>query len=141
MNDERFESFEQFWPHYVREHSKKSTRRLHFAGTSAALVALAAGLTSRRRRWLVLIAPLLGYGPAWIGHFFFEGNVPATFRHPLWSLRADFVMLAKMIDGTMDDEVARATAGSNGASERANGGTVHIDATVAGAPSPDPSLN
>src|SRR5690606_18340779 len=69
----------------------------------------AAGLLTGRLG-LVLLAPVLGYGPAWIGHFVFEKNVPATFGHPLWSLRADFVMLGKMILGTMDAEVARVVA-------------------------------
>jgi hypothetical protein len=107
MKAEEFGSFEEFWPHYVKEHSKASTRRLHFLGTGSALSALALGLLSPRRRWLLALAPLVGYGPAWIGHFFFEKNIPATFRHPIWSLRADFVMFGKMLRGTMDDEVER----------------------------------
>jgi hypothetical protein len=65
----------------------------------------AAGFLTRHK-WLLLVAPVCGYGPAWIAHFFVERNRPATFNHPLWSLAADFVMLGKMIVGTMDDEVA-----------------------------------
>jgi hypothetical protein len=117
----RFESFEQFWPYYVREHSRKATRRLHFIGTGAAIAALAVGVLTRRGG-LIALAPVLGYGPAWIGHFFVERNKPATFTYPLWSLMADFVMFAKMIDGTMDAEVERVmrheeTADSNGETE------------------------
>lgn len=103
---QRFESFDDFWPFYVRAHSKKSTRILHFLGTSAGVTSAAAGLLTGRLAML-LAAPILGYGPAWIGHFVFEGNVPATFGHPLWSLKADFVMFSKMLRGTMDDEVER----------------------------------
>jgi hypothetical protein len=102
-------SFEQFWPFYVRAHSSKWNRRLHFVGTSAAVALGASGLLTGRLS-LLLAAPVVGYGPAWIGHFLVEGNVPATFGHPLWSLRADFVMWRKMLAGTMDAEVARVLA-------------------------------
>ncbi len=103
--DKRIESFEEFWPFYVREHSKKLTRQLHFIGTTAALGCLAAGILARKPL-LLLLAPVAGYGPAWFSHFVIEKNRPATFKHPLWSLAADFVMWSKMIAGTMDDEVA-----------------------------------
>jgi hypothetical protein len=134
MSESKFDSFEEFWPHYVRAHSQKSNRMLHFGGTTLALGALALGLSSRRRRWMLALAPVVGYGPAWIGHFLVEGNVPATFGHPLWSLRADLRMYGKMLAGTMDDEVDRVTAeaarepasdehsGSNGGS---NGAGAH----------------
>lgn len=108
-------TFEEFWPFYVREHSRKLTRELHFVGTSLALACVAGGLLTRRR-WLLLLAPAAGYGPAWVSHFFIEKNTPATFRHPLWSLRADLVMWTKMIEGTMDAEVERVLSGQ-GASE------------------------
>ena len=108
MSDAPFESFEDFWPFYVREHSHPTNRRLHFVGTTGALLSLAsAAVTGRWRR--ALLAPLFGYGAAWIGHFFVENNRPATFQHPLWSLRGDFVMYAKMLVGTMDAEVERCT--------------------------------
>ena len=82
---------------------------------------------------MLALAPVLGYGSAWIGHFFVEGNVPAAFGHPLWSLRADMRMWTKIVAGTMDAEVERVMAdaqaadaasaedeahGSNGAGER-----------------------
>ncbi len=102
--DKRFESFDEFWPFYVREHKKKLTRQLHFVGTSAALACLAGGLVGRKP-WLLLAAPIAGYGPAWFSHFFIEKNRPATFTYPKWSLIADFVMWGKMIAGTMDTEV------------------------------------
>lgn len=102
---DRFESFEDFWPYYVREHSKKLTRQLHFIGTTAALTCLAGGLLTRKLS-LVALAPVAGYGPAWLSHFLVEKNRPATFTHPVWSLAADLVMWGKMIAGTMDDEVA-----------------------------------
>lgn len=104
-----FSSFEAFWPHYVREHRDPRNRRLHVVGTSAALTAVALGVL-RRRPGLVALAPVCGYLPAWCGHFFVEKNRPATFDHPLWSLRADFVMFRMVLAGTMDAEVERCVA-------------------------------
>jgi len=107
MNDEStFQTFEEFWPFYVREHSDPMNRRLHFVGTSLALGTVAYAALRRKPKAL-LFAPLLGYGFAWVGHFLVEKNRPATFKHPLWSLRGDFVMWTKMLAGTMDEEVRR----------------------------------
>jgi len=105
----RIKSFEEFWPYYVREHSKKSTRWLHFIGTTLAMTCAGGALLSGRKS-LLLLAPIVGYGPAWISHFFVEGNKPATFDYPLWSLKADFIMWTKMAAGTMDQEVDMAFA-------------------------------
>ena len=107
MTDEEIETFEQFWDFYVGEHKEKATRILHFVGTTAAMGCVATGLLTKRR-WLILVALLAGYGPAWFSHFFIEGNRPATFKYPLWSLKADFIMWGKMIAGTMDAEVEAA---------------------------------
>lgn len=106
----RFATFEEFWPFYVKAHVNKWNRRLHFAGTTLAVGSAALGVVTLNPS-LVLIAPVLGYGPAWIGHFLVEGNRPATFHWPVWSLKADFVMWSKMLDGTMDAEVERVLAG------------------------------
>lgn len=124
MSDpKRFGTFEEFWPHYVREHAKKSTRTLHFVGTTLAM-ACVGGAVVFRKPSLLLLAPLVGYGPAWVGHFFIEGNRPATFTHPIYSLRADFVMWRKILDGTMDAEVERAMRGeATGARAGASAGS------------------
>ena len=99
-------SFEEFWPHYVRAHSDKRNRNLHFVGTTAAMALMAAGILTRRK-WLMLMAPVAGYGFAWFGHFVLEGNKPATFGHPLWSLQGDFKMWSLILHGKMDAEVDR----------------------------------
>jgi len=110
MSEERdFRSFEEFWPFYVKEHSKKATRILHFVGTTAAGACVLGGLLTKRR-WLLAVAPVAGYGPAWFSHFFIEKNRPATFKHPVWSLRADGVMWWKTLTRTMDAEVERVLA-------------------------------
>ncbi|MEZ4219579.1 MAG: DUF962 domain-containing protein [Polyangiaceae bacterium] len=102
--DRRIENFDEFWPFYVCEHKNKLTRQFHFVGTSLALSALVGGAFTRHK-WLLAAAPVLGYGPAWFSHFVIEKNRPATFKYPLWSLMADFVMWGKMLAGTMDGEV------------------------------------
>lgn len=104
MAEREITTFEEFWPYYVGEHKKKATRMLHFAGTSAA-IGCVAGAIVFRKKWLLAVAPIAGYGPAWVSHFFIENNKPATFKYPLWSLQADFVMWWKTIKGEMQAEV------------------------------------
>jgi hypothetical protein len=112
MEQPEMRTFEDFWPYYVREHQSETNRTLHFVGTTLALGSVAAGLLTRRAAFF-LAAPVLGYGFAWVGHFFVEGNKPATFTHPLWSLRGDLVMWWKTVNGTMGAEVER-VATTNG---------------------------
>ncbi len=97
-NPQRFNSFAQFYPYYLGEHRNPACRRLHFIGTTLVIALLAYALGSGN--WLLLLAvPVAGYGFAWIGHFFFEKNRPATFQHPFYSLRGDFVMYRDMLRG------------------------------------------
>lgn len=93
-----YASFREFYPYYLSEHSNRSCRRLHFLGSSLVLATLVTALLSGRAQWLWL-APVFGYGCAWIGHFAFEKNRPATFRHPLYSLAGDWVMYADILRG------------------------------------------
>ena len=109
MSDREIKSFEEFWPFYVGEHRKKATRILHFIGTTAAVGCVAGGLLTKRK-WLLAVAPVAGYGPAWVSHFFIEKNKPASFKYPLWSLQADFVMWWKMVRGEMQAEVDKVIA-------------------------------
>ncbi|MEW6056296.1 MAG: DUF962 domain-containing protein [Bdellovibrionota bacterium] len=95
----KFQNFEEFWPFYLAEHSNPMCRRFHFAGTSLALSCLLTAPFFGAK--MVLFALIFGYGFAWIGHFAFQKNRPATFAHPLWSLRADFRMYAKMLKGEL----------------------------------------
>ena len=96
-----FQSFAEFYPYYLTEHRNNSCRRLHFVGTSLVIALLAYAVASAS--WLLLLmVPLAGYSFAWIGHLFFEKNRPATFRHPLYSLIADFVMYRDMLIGKVD---------------------------------------
>lgn len=95
MRRDRLRSFDEFWDHYQDLHRDPVNRGLHAIGTAAAVGLLAYALLRRRYRLLPLV-PLVGYAPAWAGHVLVEGNRPATFGHPLWSLLADFRMLAGM---------------------------------------------
>lgn len=107
--ERRIASFRQFWPYYVSEHRLPVTRALHFIGSTCVLaIAVAAMVTGRP--WLLLAAPVAGYGFAWAGHFGFEKNKPASFKYPVWSFLADWVMYGKILSGTMRAEVERALA-------------------------------
>src|SRR4030095_13199561 len=99
MSDKQFRTFEEFWPHYVAEHSDPRTRTLHAVGTTASLACLLA-LVAKRKWKLLPLALLPGYGTAWLSHFFIEKNKPATFDYPLWSFRGDYKMIGMMISGT-----------------------------------------
>ncbi len=90
-NTTRYQTFADFYPFYLAEHSNVTCRRLHFVGSTLVLFILAYALISEAYLSLLLI-PLVGYGFAWIGHFFFEKNRPATFEYPLYSLIGDWVM-------------------------------------------------
>ena len=91
-------SFRDFYPHYLAEHANRVSRRLHFIGTSLSLVfVLLAILTGSA--WWILAAFAQAYALAWIGHFFFEHNRPATFRHPLWSFAGDWRMWWDVLRG------------------------------------------
>ena len=93
-----FSSFKQFYPYYLGEHANRTCRRLHFVGSTLVILVIVAALVSGQLRWLWL-APIAGYGFAWVGHFFFEKNRPATFKHPLYSLWGDWVMYAQIWRG------------------------------------------
>ena len=83
-------TYEEFWPHYLTQHLHPVNRLLHVLGTtSAILLLLFAPIRSLK---FALVAPLPGYGCAWIGHALFELNSPTTFNYPFWSLRSDLRM-------------------------------------------------
>jgi hypothetical protein len=94
----RFGSFAEFYPFYLSEHANPTCRRLHFTGTSLVVGCVVAAIVTSNPWWLAA-APFCGYGLAWIGHFFFERNRPATFTHPLYSFASDWVMYRDMLIG------------------------------------------
>ena len=93
-----YRSFREFYPDYLAEHRDPTCRRLHFAGTALVILVAVAAIYTGRWVWLFAI-PVVGYGFAWVGHFAFERNRPATFKHPLYSLAGDFVLFRDMLTG------------------------------------------
>jgi hypothetical protein len=93
-----FKTFRDFYPYYLSEHANPTCRRLHFVGSAIVLVWLATAVATLNA-WFLLAALVSGYAFAWVGHFFFEHNRPATFRHPFYSFLGDWVMFKDMLAG------------------------------------------
>lgn len=87
----QFNTFNEFYPFYISEHANAISRRLHFLGSNIALVLFVLAIFYQRVDFF-LLAFVQGYACAWIGHFFFEHNKPATFKYPLWSFMGDWRM-------------------------------------------------
>ncbi len=107
--------YKSFWPVYLAAHSRKTTRLVHMAGTSLAILLLLVAIVLRNP-WLVLAALITGYAFAWFSHGVVEHNKPATFGHPFWSLFSDLRMLALWLAGRLDSELTR-----HGISPKASG--------------------
>ena len=99
-------SFSEFWPRYLAEHLHPANRWLHFVGTSMAIGLCTSWVVFGP--WMLLIGVVVGYSFAWVGHFFVEGNRPASFGHPFYSFAADFKMWSHMLRGTLEVEMLRA---------------------------------
>ena len=104
----RITTYREFWPYYLREHRTRACRVLHYAGTlNTFLVPVLAFAVSH---WLWLALPVLGYGPAWVGHFVIEKNKPATFGYPLWAFVSDYRMFGLAVTGRLAAELDAAIA-------------------------------
>ena len=93
-----FNNFREFYPFYLGEHADKTCRRLHFIGSSGGLVCLVLAIATLNPWWIVG-GLVFGYAMAWVGHFFFEHNKPATFKHPFYSFIGDWVMYKEILTG------------------------------------------
>ncbi len=103
---ERFASYREFWPHYLAAHARPATRALHYLGTASLFAFLAVAVATALWWWLIA-AVVVPYAFAWAAHFTTEGNRPATFGHPVWSLASDFRMCALALTGRLGVELAR----------------------------------
>ena len=104
MMEKRFKSLAAFYPFYLSEHRNPTSRKLHFIGTALFLTLLVYIIITGK--WASLwVIPLVGYGFAWVGHFFFEKNKPATFQYPLYSLASDFIMFWDILTGQIDKKL------------------------------------
>jgi hypothetical protein len=104
IKTEGFNSFAEFYPYYLAEHANPVCRGLHYVGSIGALLIVAWAISTGQYLW-ILAAPLSGYSMAWIGHFFFEHNKPATFKYPLWSFIGDWVMLKDFLTGKIKQKM------------------------------------
>ncbi len=92
----QFKSFKEFYPYYLAEHSDPRCRAMHYIGSTLVLALIAYVLVTAQ--WLYLwLVPVIGYGFAWLGHFGFEHNKPATFKYPAYSLLGDWVMYGQFL--------------------------------------------
>lgn len=103
---ERIKRYKDFYQFYLEEHSDKTCRILHFTGTFLVFVLVFLAVFSNRPVLWILV-PVVGYGFAWVGHYFFEKNKPATFKYPLWSLVSDFKMFFELLTGQLPFDGAK----------------------------------
>ncbi len=96
---QKYNSFHEFYPFYLSQHANRTSRRLHFVGSALILLIVVLVIFNVLNTSWLLSLPLCGYGFAWIGHFFYEKNKPATFKHPIYSLIGDWVMFKDILIG------------------------------------------
>jgi len=99
----KFTNYQEFYHFYLSEHSVPTCRSLHYAGSSLVIIVLSFSLVNQQYN-LLWSLPFIGYGFAWVGHFFFEHNKPATFKWPFWSLVSDWVMFFQFLTGRLPKE-------------------------------------
>jgi hypothetical protein len=95
---QKYTSFSEFYPYYLSEHANSTCRLLHFIGSWLVLSLIAYTVMTSRFALLWFI-PVIGYGFAWVGHFFYEHNKPATFQYPFYSLLGDWIMFKDILIG------------------------------------------
>ena len=105
--EKRYQTLKEFYPYYLTEQSDATCRVLHYIGTSLVIGMLIFAIVSPAW-WKFALLPILGYGFAWLGHFKFEKNKPATFQYPLYSLSSDFIMLYHFLTGQIDVKLIEA---------------------------------
>ncbi|QTH63949.1 DUF962 domain-containing protein [Psychrosphaera ytuae] len=102
--EKRLSSFAEFYPFYLSEHQNKICRALHYIGSLLVIATIIFVLITQQYIYLWLL-PVIGYGFAWVGHFFIEKNRPATFTYPFYSFIADWVMLKDFLTGQLDKKL------------------------------------
>lgn len=95
-SEDKIQTYKEFWPYYLAEHSKPMTKLLHLVGTLVATSILVWSIATRHW-YYIAAATVIGYGFAWVSHFFVEKNKPATFKYPLWSFISDYRMAVAML--------------------------------------------
>ncbi len=98
MSEKKYQTFKDFYPFYLSQHTNKICRLLHVIGSSI-IVLLTIYAIATQRYLLLLLVPIIGYGFAWVGHFVFEKNIPATFTYPVYSFMGDWVLWWQVLTG------------------------------------------
>lgn len=106
----KIKDLKTFYAHYLLEHQNRTSRNLHFVGTTSVILLFLAAIIWKQW-WLLILLPVVGYGFAWAGHFYFEKNKPATFRYPLYSLICDFIMFWDILNVQIDQKIEQAKKG------------------------------
>ena len=101
------QNFEAFWSFYLSQHQNKTCRILHYFGTIIGIIIVSYILVTHQPWPLIFLSLIPSYSCAWIGHFVFEKNVPATFTYPMWSFKADFKMLYCFMTGKLETELKK----------------------------------
>ena len=96
--EKEYKTLKEFYPFYLTEHVNRTNRILHVIGTTLVILFLIYLIVTQQFK-LLIVAPLIGYGFAWVGHFIFEKNRPATFKYPLYSFLSDFIMWFQVLTG------------------------------------------
>ena len=111
--EKKYKTLKEFYPYYLTEHSDVTCRRLHYTGTTLLFVIIAVSIFTGNYAFMFLL-PVVGYGFAWLGHYKFERNKPATFQYPLYSLASDFIMYYHFLTGQVGQKVedAKKTIGA-----------------------------
>lgn len=98
MDTHRIKTLKEFYPIYLSEHRHLTSRILHFIGTGLVVLLFITAMLFHNYQFLIAM-PFVGYGFAWVGHFFFEKNKPATFKYPMFSLASDFILFWDLLSG------------------------------------------
>ncbi len=99
----KIKTYREFWPFYLGEHRNRTNRVLHYIGTTTGVLVFLYALFTQT--WMLIpVALVIGYAFAWVGHFVFEKNRPATFKHPFWSFISDYKMVFYAMTGNLKDE-------------------------------------
>ena len=105
--EKKYQTLKDFYPYYLTEHSDPTCRLFHYVGTTL-ILAIAVWAIVDFYWWKILLIPVVGYGFAWVGHFVFEKNRPATFQYPGYSFASDFIMYYHFLTGQVDQKLAEA---------------------------------
>ncbi|MEJ5035012.1 DUF962 domain-containing protein [Acinetobacter sp. MYb177] len=92
--------YHQFYRFYLTEHRNIMSRRLHVVGSSIGLYFFSKAILKRKPSYFIY-GLVSGYACAWVGHFVFEKNKPASFKQPLYSFISDWRMFSDVLRGNL----------------------------------------